>query len=361
MDRIVSDNAANISVIGKAHAEAAIAQPISPTTDAPDWDKVPFDVACARCGEDLRGQTEPACSACALVFDWADAVPLEELICEECGYHLCGLRETRCPECGEHFTWEEVLAARARRKRPTFEYHWRTRPVRSFLTSMRLALRPKRLWQQVDIHDRPPTPGLVGLALVSVVLTACVVLIGLTFIGWVMWPQYVKTPSGRWVPGPLRVSQIWPAMLRMLPAMSVLIPAAVAWCVSSFLALMVFRQSMRLCKVRAGHVVRVWAYAVPLAMAWFAVAYVLLGGFYQSAQNWLPAHELTVLLLEAISPGRAVILGVGFGGMVIWSIRCGYRHYIGMRHAFWVALTTQVIAFLLTMTVLMELGALLRL
>ncbi len=96
MRTVMNSDTVGVSVVG----DAVMSQPISPTTDAPDWGKVPFDVACARCGEDLRGQTEPKCSACALVFDWADAVPLEELLCEGCGYHLYGLSETRCPEMG---------------------------------------------------------------------------------------------------------------------------------------------------------------------------------------------------------------------------------------------------------------------
>ncbi len=54
----------------------------------PDWDHVPFDVGCARCGHDLRGLTDPRCPACQLEFDWADAVPIEQLTSETCGYHL---------------------------------------------------------------------------------------------------------------------------------------------------------------------------------------------------------------------------------------------------------------------------------
>lgn len=352
---MINKDAASISVVGKATAEAVMSPAIAGTADAPDWDRVPFDVQCARCGQDLRGQTEPVCPACALTFDWAEAVPLEELLCEECGYHLCGLRETRCPECGEQFTWEEVLAARVRRKRPMFEYHWRDRPVSSFVTSMFLALRPRRLWQQVDIHDRPPVLGLVGLALLSMVLTVCVLLGALTFVVWVAWSSWVQLPSGRWVPGPLRIETVWPAILQVLPTASVLVPAVVSWCGSSFLALMVFRQSMRLCKVRAAHVARVWAYAVPLVMTWFGVVFVVWGGFNWAVESWAPAHELTILLLDIVVPVGRVVLPVGFGALVIWSIRCGYRHYIGMRHAFWVALATQVIAFLVTLTVVTSL------
>ena len=58
---------------------------------APNWENVPFDVGCARCGNDLRGLTESICPACGLELDWADAVPIEQLTCLHCGYHLYGL------------------------------------------------------------------------------------------------------------------------------------------------------------------------------------------------------------------------------------------------------------------------------
>ena len=86
------------------------------TTGVPDWDLVPFEVGCARCGRDLRGLAESKCPACDLEFEWSDAVPIDQLTCRHCGYHLYGLRETRCPECGNRFTWERVLDEFRRRK-----------------------------------------------------------------------------------------------------------------------------------------------------------------------------------------------------------------------------------------------------
>ena len=77
--------------------------PKAPAAPAPEWDLVPFDVACARCGHDLRGLSVPKCSGCGLEFDWSEVVPIEHLRCLHCGYHLCGLKENRCPECGQKF------------------------------------------------------------------------------------------------------------------------------------------------------------------------------------------------------------------------------------------------------------------
>ncbi len=128
---------------------------------APNWELVHFDVACARCGQDLRGLSEPKCPACALEFQWADAVPLEELTCGKCGYHLYGLHETRCPECGVAFTWKDALQAYHRRRKPLFEYRWRTEPIRSLIRTWWLALRPRRLWRYVDLEDPPNVAALL--------------------------------------------------------------------------------------------------------------------------------------------------------------------------------------------------------
>ena len=114
-------------------------------SEAPDWTMVPFDVGCARCGHDLGGLTDPVCPQFELEFDWADAVPIEQLTCAQCGYRLDGLSETRCPECGEPFTWAEALTDYHRRRKPLFEYQWRTRPIRSLLCTWILAIRPGRL------------------------------------------------------------------------------------------------------------------------------------------------------------------------------------------------------------------------
>ena len=137
-----------------------VSTPDAATSSPPDWDNVPFDVGCARCGHDLRGRTDPTCPACGLEFDWADAVPIKRLTCSKCDYHLYGLRDTRCPECGTPFTWDEALEEYHRRQKPLFEYWWRRRPVRTLLRSYWLSIRPWKLWRRIDIQD---PLGIAGL------------------------------------------------------------------------------------------------------------------------------------------------------------------------------------------------------
>ena len=101
-------------------------------SNVPDWERIPFDVLCSRCGCDLRGRSEPVCPTCRLSFEWSDVAPIEQLTCLHCQYHLYGLSENRCPECGNSFTWEEVLTDYHHKRKPLFEYRWRKTPVRSF-------------------------------------------------------------------------------------------------------------------------------------------------------------------------------------------------------------------------------------
>ena len=70
------------------------AMPETSTVQAPNWDLVPFDVACARCGHDLRGLTDPVCPACKLEFDWSVAVPIEHLI--KCAAFYATFPNTYC-------------------------------------------------------------------------------------------------------------------------------------------------------------------------------------------------------------------------------------------------------------------------
>ncbi len=319
---------------------------------APDWSQVPFDVGCARCGHDLRGRTEPVCPACDLTFDWADAVPLEELVCEQCGYHLLGLREKRCPECGSRFTWEEAIAARERRKRPLFEYHWRQHAVRSFLKSVRFALQPRRLWKQLDIHDNPPVPALLGLAVLSLVATLGVMHLASTIVEWVYSTPWVKTQGVGWTMGRPRISDLPGAFTRVFSGTLFSSLVVLVWCASSFLSLLIFRRSMRLCRVRVAHVARVWTYAHPVLLAGISVAIAAWAVLHSAAHAWHSALGIPESTVRIVGHCSIYGFAVGSFAYLVWSIRCGYRHYMRMRHAFWVGLSAQTIAVLVTMMVL---------
>ena len=293
----------------------------------PDWDHVPFDVGCARCGHDLRGLTDPKCPACQLEFGWADAVPIEQLTCETCDYHLYGLTEGRCPECGDEFVWDDVLAAFHRRKQMLFEYHWRTKPVRSLLATWRRSLRPGKLWAELDIHDPPAVRPLISqVVLVAILAWALTVLLEGTWV-WLSRPPWRRQMAGpgfaEALIGAVRDQEIY-----------LMVPLIVGWAAITLLSLLILRQSMRRYRVRNAHVLRVCAYAlppliVPVALASYSynIAVLLLGGW--GYRYWVDYLCAAVVLIFAI-----------------WSIRQGYRKYLKIPHSLGIAIASQVMALL---------------
>ncbi len=299
----------------------------------PDWDNVPFDVGCARCGHDLRGLSESSCPACNLEFDWADAVPIEQLICLHCGYHLYGLRDTRCPECGESFNWDEVLRTYRSHLKPLFEYRWRDQPVRSFVRTWFRALRPGKFWKSIDIHDPPQVAPLLVMTVVMLVAItfACVVMYGIDI--WIWQSGWIPRSQGGWVQSTPRIAELPEYLLRAAGdrnAYYILVPM-LFWISASFLALMVFPQSMRLCKVRPTQVLRVWAHAllpiVPVACA--------IGFAYGCVIGWRGYPRSLDRLLALLVLAHAT-----------WSLRCGYKTYLCMPHSIWIAVASQIIAVL---------------
>ncbi len=304
-----------------------------PTSAAPDWDHVPFDVGCARCGHDLRGLTDPVCPACELAFLWDVAVPIEHLTCATCGYLLCGLTTTRCPECGKMFTWESALAEYYRRQRPIFEYNWRQSPVQSVLRSFDLATRPRRLWRTIEIHDPPRLGPLLFLATTSMVVLL-VTWAGLE--GLLQW-SFNRTYGINPIPTHLQLPTYVIGALAD-PVRYKLGVVTLTWAIACLMALMVYRQSMRACRLRTIHVLRVWVYSValllplaPLFRYVFAFVRMKIGTWWQ-----FPLETVAIAI---------------FVGFVSWSIRCGYRNYLRMPHGLAVAITTQVLALLATLTI----------
>lgn len=309
---------------------------------APDWNVVPFEVGCARCGHDLRGMTEPKCPACGLEFSWSQAVPIEQLTCRKCGYHLCGLRETRCPECGESFTWEQVLDDYHRKRKPLFEFRWRDRPVRSLVYTWWLALRPWKLWQTVDIHD-PPRPVMLG---VMAGVAAIVFMLAGVLPGTLAWVVYDVQSRRGWTARGFTM----PSLVTRLPDYAMTsfhdhLEFAVTigvWAMFSFLALLIFQQSMRIYKVRTSHVFRVWVLSVAILSPFAClVCFTTLAAlricdlpFYGPTEAGISASSALILVLYS---AIAVILG--------------YKVYLRMPHSVGVVVASQVIALLASASV----------
>ncbi len=302
--------------------------------EGPDWDKVPFDVGCARCGQDLRGLSDPVCPRCGLTFNWTDAVPIEELTCLRCGYHLFGLDRTRCPECGTDFTWEEVLAEYRRRAKPWFEYQWRRRPVRSLVRTWRTTLRPQRFWSEMDIHDPPRLRPLIGMIALSLMLSLAIWPLGWALADWLWswrWSAGNTWRRAQWGSWGGLIDR-WTAVLNDPTVYSTLACAAV-WMLTSLGALLIFRQSMRRYKVRTVHVVRVWVYALAM-MLWVAMIVPFLPSLITAVWGFP---------VDPFLPTYCYLFLVPY---VVWSIHHAYKRYLRMRHSLAVGISSQVIGVL---------------
>jgi len=307
----------------------------------PDWSAVPFPVACARCGHDLHGLSEPTCPACALSFRWADAVPIEQLKCMSCGYHLYGLKVPRCPECGKEFTWDEALANYHRQRKPLFEYQWRTKPVRSLFYTWWLALRPKKLWTTMEIHDPVRVRSLLASALV---LSAGVALaIWMAFAIQACWVISLVYPRSWQVQRGISFlvflsDNLW-GSLESFWLIIIISCYVSSWMLSLLAALLTFQQSMYRLRIRVPHILCVAVYAsIPL---WVGI--VVLGSLFSFWDG--PVKYFGVVQRGQIGIGIPILVVTLYYSLR--SVSLAYRDYLHMHHPWAVAISAHAIALLL--------------
>lgn len=224
---------------------------------SPDWDAIRFDVFCSRCGYNLRTLSRP-----------------------------------KCPECGLEFAWSRVLAKSGFRSDFLFEHHWHERPIRSFLRTAWVSLRPRKFWKQVSIHDRIEPGPLCLLVLLSCIVFS-IVLHGLawltqTAVEWLvsnpafkparrlsgsLWDLFQVMAGIASTPFQLGFRYVWVILLVICPLLG-------AWALLCSLW-----QTMGQFKIRTIQIFRVIAYtSVPVcfwwAITWFFTAAVF--SFYTS-------------------------------------------------------------------------------
>ena len=307
--------------------------PTVANSTGPDWDLVPFDVPCARCGHDLRGLTDPVCPACKLEFDWSVAVPIENLTCEKCDYHLFGLTETRCPECGERFTWELALASYERRRHLLFEYRWRDRPIRSLVRTVYLMFRPRLLWQELDIHDRPQMGP-------SVVMPACALLTLVAvppFLRALYRTAWLARYEWDWITWAECCLELLSYLREAYTGVYTYGPPFYVgtWSLLTLGSLFLLPQSMKRYRVRSVQVVRVWTYCVPLpASIAFLVSTCVVGiSLLLRFDTRVVGFFLSCLIVPAAL-------------YVVFLLRQGCKQYLKIPHAWGVAIAAHLIGFL---------------
>ncbi|MHC5109640.1 MAG: hypothetical protein ACYTHJ_07155 [Planctomycetota bacterium] len=314
-------------------------QTSEPPGAAPDWNLVPFDVSCARCGENLNGRDEPACPACALKFDWAIAVPIEELACPDCQYRLFGLTKARCPECGLAFEWHEVLDDHRKRQKPLFEYQWHERPISSFIRSWAKSWRPWRLWREVEIHD--PAPMSAFIMHMMVLFIACMAsLLAMAILVRVLWSVF---PVGRTLSMQWMLIGPWGTWSEFNAFAKNIMLVGGGWLFGLLIGQLILRESMARCRIRDAQIFRVNAYAITPILS---IPPIICFFFFALDVASIVAGTRIV---RPVATFGAVLAGVSCTLIVvaiiiqILSIAHGYGRYIRMEHSFGVMVTTHLI------------------
>jgi hypothetical protein len=274
-----------------------------------------------------------------------------ELYCPLCDYNLRGLNEPRCPECGHRFTWLEVLEQRS--AHPYLFEHQPKRNVWSFCKTFLRDWRPNTFWREVT-PSHPVKPGrLVKYWLIanSVLLVLLVLpLIQTTIITArynammrLRMPMVMPTAmSLRQTPATIAAwlnaswptpwtepffAQVW-SHFRWFGGTTGPIILILIWPWLTFLALLVFRISMRRARIKTEHVIRCAVYSCDFGVT---VVGVLLAWTLFTQGEGLQPLMLAIILCPLIALYRLTI---------------AYKRYMRLDHPFFTALASQTIVTL---------------
>lgn len=200
---------------------------------APDWERLPFDLCCPRCG-----------------------------------YNLRGLPQTRCPECGLKFQWRPMLQRRLAGGDFLFEHCWRWQPIRSWLRTLLATFAPRRYWTRVTLYDPVRSGPLLVQLLLTIPVTlvalhavsAAVVLLAVKVFGAAAWTG-LGPPIWFW-PRDASLAQLW--RLARWPIAGdpryLHLPASLLLCLfGAALVLFLMHQTFGRCRLRKAQILRVIA------------------------------------------------------------------------------------------------------
>ena len=277
--------------------------------------------------------------------DWATFET--ELTCPLCEYNLRGLTDSRCPECGFFFAWKELIEATKIRHRYLFEYGER-RNLKTFWKTYWNTCRPRKFWRELS----PAQPVVLKRLLGYWLITCC--LLGIFLFGSqaveivkkaqsnaAMRANYPASgmtypPANVAYPGPLQAG-FWRDIWHQGSRFSTL---CIAWGVifflwpwSTFLALLIFRYSLRQAKIRTVHLIRAILYCLD-----FGVLMALL-----------------IVAVFAIEPnvgsGFLALLGaLVCAGITSYRLTISFSRYLRVHLPFATAFVTQLICFLAMFT-----------
>jgi len=220
----------------------------------------------------------------------------QDVSCPLCEYNLRGLTEPRCPECGFRFDWPDLLDP-ARKTHPyLFEHHPR-HSIWSFCRTLLGAQFPRRFWSK--LHPAQPSRPRRLIAYWVILTLPVLTLFTLHLIEVSQRVIAANAANRAWLTASLSApnsgysSEYWKRLYptsqaflnanypATLPIKSVLRQAlylsgstvgvgliALLWAPLTFLALQIFRISMRRARIRPVHVLRCIIYSFDTILPW---------------------------------------------------------------------------------------------
>jgi len=271
------------------------------------------DPACPRCGYSLRG-----------VAQWTDACPLTGT----------------CSECGLEVEWRKAFTILPHPW--LFERLWRFRPVRSFVATASRALRPWRLWKEVDLSE----PFVPGAALVFNVLLCLLILCADVCVG--VLTVFMQIGLSDYLAGGVRLRDVMDDLFSLagalLRVMSTFGGLMALWSVVLTVCLLLLPTSLRRAHVLPRHLVRIALYSCPFSIfAWFGCCMVLYIPFVVADQLSLSGigdwAGLPLAIMTLIAPPLSIIL----------YYRWALRDYLKLPHTWWVSILLTLLAGLVTL------------
>ena len=309
----------------------------------------------ADCGLEAIGMTQVAegqnseAASTAGPPDWAAIA--EEIACPLCEYNLRGLAEPRCPECGYRFSWREMLDPGRRRHPYLFEQH-PEHNVRSFIRTLTGGLRPRRFW--TSLNPMQPSDGRRLSIYCLVVSLASVTAFSLVApLEWIL--EYVAL---RWMyrlPLPSNLSELIEVIRTEFqwhpPSGSSMIRWAadfgvpfILWPLFSYFGLSILRFSLNKKRLRPIHVARAIIYSADLGL-WMAVLLIS-----QLTLKMILVRPISLFTEDNLP---LVLFSLGFVTVFAYRLYRAYRDYLRFDHPFATVLSSQIIALLISLIIIL--------
>ncbi|HEX5244851.1 MAG TPA: hypothetical protein VFW23_16455 [Tepidisphaeraceae bacterium] len=278
-----------------------------------------------------------------------------DISCPLCEYNLRGLSEPRCPECGYKFVWAELVEAT--RSAHPYLFEVQRRKAWSFWKTLVGGLRPGRFWKTLKPAHRGNLRRLflywlitllIGFAAAAAMDRVVLASLSTPLSGYMVRAYSYSLGSPLLYAYSSRDSvhfgfSFYRLNLQVGDVAVIYAGAILIWTAATFLALLIFQQSMARAKIRTHHLFRcviysadvvIWASLFGMAALAAYAALVFSGG------QGFSVLEVYLCTCAAI--------------IIVFCIRLcvALRLYLQMDRPFWTVMATQVLVALAIVTAL---------